>query len=206
MSSSRKKRGRKTSDDKVSTGDDSSVSVYNSALESLSSSPAVSLCKLSPTAHRRFFSDFFNILHEFILDHNLISSADRSLSEGGSGFATPVASGTPLATTADASSKLIAGEREQQQQQQQQHSSSGGKKELLNQFDAAEDSNGGDMSSFIDLSNVSVDTNSDTISRNSDSIYSINSTPEKLNIPSPAPNSDTLEEIVVISSEGTVQL
>lgn len=118
-----------------------------------------------------------------------------------------MASGTPL-VTAEASSNLIAGERDQQIQQQQQeqqqeqlHQTSGGKKELLNQFDAAEDSNGADMSSFIDLS-ASMDANSDTISRNSDSIYSINSTPEKLNMPSPAPNSDTLEEIVVISSEG----
>lgn len=109
---------------------------------------------------------------------------DRSSSGRSSEFSTPVASGTPLSSTA-ASANLIYGEKQ---------SSNESKKELLNRFDAA------DESSFIDLSTVTVDTNSDTISGNSDSIYSITSTPEKLNISTS--NSDTLEEIIIISSDG----
>lgn len=66
----------------------------------------------------------------------------------------------------------------------------------MNRFD----STAIDDISFVDLSMMN--DSSETASRNSDSVISLNSTPEKLNIPSPAHNSDTLEEIVIISSEG----
>lgn len=110
----------------------------------------------------------------------------RSLSDAGSDFATPVAAGTPLSASS-ASALLIEGEKQQIS-----------KKDLLNRFDSTSGS-ANDMS-FVDLSTMN--DSSGSVSRNSDSVISINSTPEKLNIPSPAHNSDTLEEIVIISSEG----
>lgn len=186
--SSNKKRGRKSSENK----NDSTISVYNSALESLPSSPAISLCKYSPYL---LTNQQLILALQFLIFIFTVSENDRTMSESGSQFTSPIAAGTPLASAA-ASAQLIAGEK------QLGHA---GKKDLLNRFDAAEDSNG-DTSSFIDLSTLTLDTTSDSESQHSVSVYSITSTPEKMNISFPTRNNDTLEEIIVISSEGTTLL
>lgn len=117
---------------------------------------------------------------------------DHSLSDVGSNFATPIASGTP--TKSFITSEFIAGERQQVARVPTD-------KQLFIQIDDSLDSYKPDTS-FIDLTLSDVSDIS-SVDKPPIIISSNDSTPEKLNISPAVHKVNALEEIVIISDEGT---